>query len=115
MPARTRLAKGVQLNAPTEAPRATRHESVVFYLLLAMGLYAVRRMTDGLFFRPEPNPATVIYSPHSAYLWRVTWSLLAASFGALAWSVPGIRSPKIVRAMFVTALVLGLIQTIWFP
>ncbi len=102
------------LNTTKEAPSARRRETLVFYLLLAMGLYALKRMTDG-FFRPEPNPATLIYSPHSAYLWRVIWALFAASFGAFAWSSIGIRSRSFVSVMFLTVLVLGIVQTLWFP
>jgi hypothetical protein len=47
----------------------------------AVALYAVLRGLQLIVF-PEPNPATVIWSAHAGYFWRI---LIVSYAGGMAW------------------------------
>jgi hypothetical protein len=55
--------------------------------------YAAVRAVEVAFF-PEPNPAIVIWSERSGFVWRVVLSLYIAGMGAFGGYALAARSPE---------------------
>jgi hypothetical protein len=49
--------------------------------IVAVGLYALIRLVQAILIK-EPNPATVIWSAHAGYLWRVWTACYAGGMAA---------------------------------
>jgi hypothetical protein len=65
----------------------------------AVALYALLRLVQALLFK-EPNPATVIWSAHAGYLWRVwTVSYAGAMTGFATFAGAGKRLETVARVL----------------
>jgi hypothetical protein len=64
----------------TTSPRVRLALALAGACIATVGLYAVLRLVQALLYK-EPNPATVIWSAHAGYFWRV-WTVAYA--GAMA-------------------------------
>jgi hypothetical protein len=65
----------------------------------ATGLYALVRGIQFLAFR-EPNPATVIWSAHAGYFWRIWIVAYAGGMASiLAWSFAGRDAARVARVL----------------
>jgi hypothetical protein len=53
--------------------------------------YAAQRVVERVFF-PEPNPAVLIWSERSTFLWRALFSLYFGGFGGFAGYLLATRS-----------------------
>lgn len=68
-------------------------------LALAPGVYALLRLASAWAF-PEPNPAEVLWSAHSGYVWRLATAAYASSLlGAAAAFAASRRPDAIARAL----------------
>ncbi len=68
-------------------------------LLTTISLYALIRGVQLLLFR-EPNPATVIWSEHAGYFWRIWISAYAGGMAALLAGRDARKNPmRIVRML----------------
>jgi hypothetical protein len=67
--------------------------SAIAGLLSAVVMYAALRMGQVL-FGTEADPAAILYSEHSGYLWRVTIALYAGGIVAIVTSIVEPRSPE---------------------
>lgn len=65
----------------------------------ATGLYALVRGIQFLAFR-EPNPATVIWSAHAGFFWRI-WivSYAGGMASILAWTLAGRDPSRVARVL----------------
>ena len=84
----------------------------------AVALYAIVRGLQLVLF-PEPNPATVIWSAHAGYFWRVWIVAYAGGMASLfAWKCSG-RDPARVARLLAGAVgvaaVLVLLQGLLLP
>ena len=91
---------------------------VLWALVVSVALYAgVRAMQYALF--PEPNPATVVWSAHSGYFWRI---LIVAYAGGLAgfaaFALARRRAERVARALLpalTIAAAMIVVQAVWMP
>ncbi len=80
--------------------------------VVAVGLYAVVRLIQAVLYK-EPNPATVIWSAHAGYFWRV-WTVCYAGVmaGFLAFAAARDREAlvcrTILRGLYAAALLIVL-------
>jgi hypothetical protein len=87
--------------------------SAIAGLLAAIVIYSALRVGQAL-FGVEADPAAVIYSEHSGYLWRVAIALYAGGLLALAtsllvrpplriltWGLPVAAAALVAQALFV--------------
>ena len=100
------------------APRASERIliAVVSGGAAAILAYAILRGVERAFFA-EPNPALLIWSDRSAFLWRVQESLYAGglgAFGGYAIAARGIRVRWLGAAM-ATAVSALVLQTLIAP
>jgi hypothetical protein len=51
-------------------------------VLLVPATYAILRTFDVAFLPPEPNPATIVWSAHTAMFWRLNISAFVAGMAA---------------------------------
>jgi hypothetical protein len=65
----------------------------------AVGLYGLVRGIQFLAFR-EPNPATIIWSAHAGYFWRI-WivSYAGGMASILAWTFAGRDPARVARVL----------------
>ncbi len=65
----------------------------------AVGLYALVRGIQFVVF-PEPNPATIIWSAHAGYFWRIWIVAYAGGMASiLAWMFAGRDPSRVARAL----------------
>ena len=92
--------------------------TIVNALLVVVACYASLRLFD-VFFRHEPNPATVIWSAHIAMFWRIgIGSYAAALVAPVVWLIAKRDMDGTLRMTqralgFVAAL--ATLQGIFFP
>jgi hypothetical protein len=109
----------------SETPRRDAPRSVValmvataWGLIVAVGAYAVVRAIQA-FIYPEPNPASVVWSAHSGYFWRmltVSYAGGIAAFVAFVLARENLERP--VRALAPSAVVVAALlaaQTVLLP
>ncbi len=81
---------------------------------LAMIAYAAQRVVERAFF-PEPNPAVLIWSDRSAFVWRALFSIYFGGLGTFgAYLLAGRREGAELRwlpALIGAALLALLVQT----
>jgi len=77
--------------------------------VVAVALYALVRGLQLMIF-PEPNPATVIWSAHAGYFWRV-WivSYSGGMAGLVAWKAAGTDPARVARALVKVVVVAGVL------
>ena len=78
--------------------------------------YAILRGVERAFFT-EPNPALLIWSDRSAFLWRVQESLYAGGLGAFGGYALAARRPRVrwLGAAIATAVSALLLQALIAP
>jgi hypothetical protein len=75
----------------------------------ATALYAVVRGVQWVLVR-EPNPATVIWSAHAGYFWRMLTVVYAGGMaGMLGWLEAGRDPVRMARALAVGVVIAGLL------
>jgi hypothetical protein len=89
-----------------------------WFLVSSTFLYAFVRAVQKRLF-PEANPATIIWSAHAGYFWRI-WIVLYASgaVGFLVWRFSREHSEKLAKHLkngVIVASVAILIQGIFIP
>ncbi len=73
--------------------------SAVWGLAVAVGGYAVLRVVQSLVY-PDPNPATLVWSAHSGYLWRIGTVAYAAGIASfVAFLLARRRLDRAARAL----------------
>jgi hypothetical protein len=72
----------------------------------AIFLYAALRGIQFVFI-PEPNPATVIFSEHAGYFWRMLIAAYAGGMIGLLTILPARRDPARVARLLERGLYLG--------
>lgn len=81
--------------------------TVVAALLSVPATYAVLRAYDVL-FRTEPNPATIVWSPHIAMFWRLAiGGYVAGMVAPLAYMAARRDLLRTTRALYLAVLVVG--------
>ena len=84
----------------------------------AVALYAILRALQLVFFS-EPNPATVIWSAHAGYFWRVLIVSYAGGMAAMmAWNAAESAPARVARFLasaVVVAAALILLQGVLLP
>jgi hypothetical protein len=81
--------------------------TVVGALLSVPATYALLRSYDVL-FRREPNPATIVWSPHIAMFWRLAVAGYVAGMVAPLVNMAADRDlPRTTRALCVSVFVVG--------
>ena len=86
--ARSAGVECARLEPPSRPPASTRAVGAAVLVAAALavpGTYAVLRTLQVLFGGPEPNPATIVWSPHIAMFWRL----------AIGAYVAGMASPLV--------------------
>jgi hypothetical protein len=105
----TQVARGKGRVAPgRDAPTTLRVRAslaVSGACVAAVGLYAVLRGVQAILFK-EPNPATVIWSAHAGYLWRV-WTVCYGGVmaGFLVFAASKQNADRVGRALVVALYV----------
>lgn len=87
--------------------RAVWLATVLAALISVPATYALLRAYEVL-FRREPNPATVVWTPHIAVFWRVTIALYVAGMVLpMAYLAARRDVAKVLRALLPSLLVAG--------
>ena len=71
--------------------------------VVSVALYAILRFAQ-LLAGPEPNPATVIWSAHSGFLWRSGTTLYAGGMASCAGYLAAVRAPALLARALVPLL-----------
>jgi hypothetical protein len=88
--------------------------ALLWTLLGAVGLYGPTRVIQGLLF-PEANPATVIWSPHAGYFWRLLIVAYAGGMlGFVAYVIGERALAPALKALPIAAALLTL-QALFVP
>jgi hypothetical protein len=78
-------------------------------------LYSVLRIVQALVL-PEPDPATVLWSEHSGFFWRVwTCAYVAGAVALVARRFAGERVARLLARAIVPVAVLVVVQAIFVP
>jgi hypothetical protein len=87
--------------------RAALVIAVSWAIVFGVGLYGGLRGVQAVLY-PEANPATIIYSPHAGYFWRI-WIVSYASvlFGFAAFLFARGRPELAARALPAGVLIAG--------
>ena len=107
------------MTSPARPPLATRAAlAAIWGFVMAVGLYGALRIVQSALF-PEPNPATVVWTAHSGYFWRLWIVAYAGGIAAcVAFVVTAHRaegaSRKLLPALSVAFLILVL-QALFVP
>jgi hypothetical protein len=87
-------------------------------LLSSMVVYALLRVI-AFVWGHEPNPATLLYSAHAAYFWRVWTSAYAGTMiSILVWIVSRGREARVlsvIRALAWPAVAILVLQSVLVP
>jgi hypothetical protein len=82
--------------------------TVVAALLSVPATYALLRAYE-VAFKTEPNPATIVWSPHIAMFWRLAvGGYVAGMVGALAYLAARSDLAKTTRVLSASVVVVGL-------
>jgi len=92
--------------------------AIAWGLVISVGMYAVTRSVQRFVF-PEPEPATVMWSAHAGFFWRVWTVIYAGGFAAfVAWLAARGHRLAAARALapaIVVAAALLALQTTFLP
>ncbi|MDP9037632.1 MAG: hypothetical protein M3O50_22775 [Myxococcota bacterium] len=92
--------------------------SAVWGLAVAMGGYALLRIVQSIVY-PDPNPAALVWSAHSGYLWRIgTMAYAAGIAGFVAFLLARRRLDGAARALLpalATAAAMLVLQALLVP
>lgn len=71
--------------------------------VFALALYPLLRVVSAV-VSPEPNPATIIWSVHSGYFWRLWTVAYASAMAALVGGFAARRDPERVARLLARAV-----------
>jgi hypothetical protein len=77
--------------------------AVAWGFVVAVALYGIVRVVQFFLF-PEPNPATVVWSAHAGYFWRVCIVVYGGGIASFVVHLAGARDPGRVARALVPAL-----------
>ena len=99
-------------------PLTTGAVALSWGLVVSVGTYAITRAIQHFVF-PEPDPATVMWSAHAGFFWRVWTVAYAGGIAAfVAWIVARARRAAAARALapaVVVAAALLVLQSAFLP
>lgn len=100
------------------SPRPVLLASFAGGAIFATMLYPVLRLISRVLF-PDPDPATIIWSAHAGFFWRVLTCLFAMALTSIALHVVYERTPeKLVRLLVpgvIVATVAISLQSLFVP
>jgi hypothetical protein len=92
--------------------------AVAWGLVVSVGAYAITRAIQHFVF-PEPDPATVVWSAHAGFFWRIWTVAYAGGVAAfVVWIVARGRRAAAIRALapaVVVAAALLVLQSAFLP